>query len=70
MFFRAVYAIGGLMIIWFAFAMGYPYLTYPLTRGFPLFAPCDFARKPFVALLAILSDPRALDLRLRRRVIL
>ena len=39
MFFGAIYAIGGLMMIWFAFAMDYPYLAYPLIMGFALFAP-------------------------------
>jgi uncharacterized membrane protein len=38
-FFGAIYAIGGLVIVWFAFAMDYPYLAYPLTMGFALFAP-------------------------------
>ncbi len=35
----AVYAIGGLVIVWAAFAMDYPYLAYPLIMGFALFAP-------------------------------
>ncbi len=39
MFFGAVYAIGGLVIVWAAFAMDYPYLAYPLIMGFALFAP-------------------------------
>jgi uncharacterized membrane protein len=39
MFFGAIYAIGGLMIVWFAFAMDYPYLAYPFIMGFALFAP-------------------------------
>lgn len=39
MFFGAVYAIGGLMIVWFAFIMDYPYLAYPFIVGFALFAP-------------------------------
>ena len=39
MFFGAIYAVGGVMIVWFAFAMDYPYLAYPLTIGFALFAP-------------------------------
>ena len=39
MFFGAIYAVGGLVIVWFAFAMDYPYLVYPLTMGFALFAP-------------------------------
>ena len=43
MFFGAIYAIGGLMMIWFAFAMEYPYLAYPLIMGFALFAPLGAA---------------------------
>ena len=39
MFFGAVYAIGGLMIVWAAFALDYPYLAYPFIMGFALFAP-------------------------------
>jgi uncharacterized membrane protein len=39
LFFGAVYAIGGLLIIWTAFALDYPYLAYPLIMGFALFAP-------------------------------
>jgi uncharacterized membrane protein len=39
MFFGAVYAIGGLLIVWTAYAMDYPYLAYPLVMGFALFAP-------------------------------
>jgi uncharacterized membrane protein len=39
MVFGAIYAVGGLVIVWFAFAMDYPYLVYPLTMGFALFAP-------------------------------
>ncbi len=39
MFFGAVYAIGGLVIVWVAFAMDYPYLAYPFMMGFALFAP-------------------------------
>ena len=39
MFFGAIYAIGGLAIVWVAFAMDYPYLAYPFTVGFALFAP-------------------------------
>src|SRR5271166_1598387 len=39
MFFGAVYAIGGLMIVWAAFALDYPYLAYPFVMGFALFAP-------------------------------
>ena len=39
MFFGAIYAIGGLMIVWIAFAIDYPYLAYPFIMGFALFAP-------------------------------
>jgi uncharacterized membrane protein len=39
MFFGAFYAIGGLLIVWAAFAMDYPYLAYPFVMGFALFAP-------------------------------
>ncbi len=39
MFFGAIYAIGGLMIVWAAFALDYPYLAYPFIMGFALFAP-------------------------------
>ncbi len=39
MFFGAVYAVGGLAIIWMAFALGYFYLAYPFIMGFALFAP-------------------------------
>ena len=39
MFFGAVYAIGGLVIVWTAFALDYPYLAYPFIMGFALFAP-------------------------------
>jgi uncharacterized membrane protein len=39
MFFGAVYAIGGLAIVWTAFALDYPYLAYPFIMGFALFAP-------------------------------
>jgi uncharacterized membrane protein len=39
MFFGAVYAIGGLAIVWAAFALDYPYLAYPFVMGFALFAP-------------------------------
>jgi uncharacterized membrane protein len=38
-FFGAIYAIGGLVIVWLVFAMNYPYLAYPLIMGFALFAP-------------------------------
>lgn len=39
MFFGAVYAIGGLLIVWAAFVLDYPYLIYPFIMGFALFAP-------------------------------
>jgi uncharacterized membrane protein len=39
LFFGAIYAIGGLLILWTAFALGYFYLAYPLLMGFALFAP-------------------------------
>jgi uncharacterized membrane protein len=39
MFFGAIYAAGGLLIVWLAFAMDYPYLAYPFVMGFALFAP-------------------------------
>jgi uncharacterized membrane protein len=39
MFFGAVYAIGGLLIVWVAFATAHPYLAYPFIMGFALFAP-------------------------------
>jgi uncharacterized membrane protein len=39
MFFGAIYAIGGLSIVWAAFALDYPYLAYPFVMGFALFAP-------------------------------
>lgn len=39
MFFGAVYAIGGLAIVWSAYSLGYFYLAYPLVMGFALFAP-------------------------------
>jgi uncharacterized membrane protein len=39
MFFGAIYAVGGLLIVWAAFALDYPYLIYPFIMGFALFAP-------------------------------
>ena len=39
MFFGAIYAIGGVIIVWTAFALDYPYLAYPFVMGFALFAP-------------------------------
>jgi uncharacterized membrane protein len=39
MFFGAVYAIGGWLLVWAAFTLDYYYLPYPLVMGFALFAP-------------------------------
>jgi uncharacterized membrane protein len=39
MFFGAIYAVGGLLILWTAFTLGYFYLAYPFIMGFALFAP-------------------------------
>jgi uncharacterized membrane protein len=39
MFFGAIYAIGGLVIVWVVFATDHPYLAYPFIAGFALFAP-------------------------------
>ena len=39
MFFGAIYAVGGLFIVWLAFSLGYFYLAYPFIAGFALFAP-------------------------------
>jgi uncharacterized membrane protein len=39
LFFGAVYAFGGLLILWIAFSIGYYYLAYPLIMGFALLAP-------------------------------
>ncbi len=39
MFFGAVYAVGGWLILWIAFALGYFYLAYPFMMGFALLAP-------------------------------
>ena len=39
MFFGAVYAVGGWLILWVAFALGYFYLAYPFMMGFALLAP-------------------------------
>jgi uncharacterized membrane protein len=39
LFFGAVYAVGGLMILWLSVSLGYFYLVYPLVMGFALFAP-------------------------------
>src|SRR5579863_4039051 len=39
LFFGAIYAIGGLLIVWIAFVLDYPYLAYPFVMGFALFGP-------------------------------
>ena len=39
MFFGGVYALGGLLIFWSAFSLGYYYLAYPMVMGFALLAP-------------------------------
>jgi uncharacterized membrane protein len=39
LFFGAVYAAGGWLILWIAFALGYFYLAYPFMMGFALLAP-------------------------------
>jgi len=39
MFFGAIYAVGGWLVLWFAFELGYYYLAYPFIMGFALFAP-------------------------------
>ncbi len=39
MFFGAIYAVGGLAMVWVALALGYFYLAYPAMMGFALFAP-------------------------------
>ena len=39
LFFGAVYAVGGLLLIWASFALNYPYLAYPLVMAFALVAP-------------------------------
>jgi uncharacterized membrane protein len=39
MFFGAIYAIGGWLLVWAAFALDYYYLPYPLVMSFALFAP-------------------------------
>jgi len=39
MFFGAVYAAGGWLILWIAFATGYFYLAYPFMMGFALLSP-------------------------------
>jgi uncharacterized membrane protein len=39
MFFGAVYAVGGWLILWIAFALGYFYLAYPFIMGFALLSP-------------------------------
>ncbi len=39
MAFGAVYAVGGWLIFWMAFSLGYFYLAYPFMMGFALLAP-------------------------------
>lgn len=39
MSFGAIYAVGGWLILWIAFATGYFYLAYPFMMGFALLAP-------------------------------
>lgn len=39
LFFGAVYALGGLIILWLSVALGYFYLIYPAVMGFALLAP-------------------------------
>ena len=39
MFFGAVYAVGGWLILWLAFSLGYFYLAYPFMMGFALLSP-------------------------------
>ena len=39
MFFGAFYAVGGWLIVWITFSLGYFYLAYPFIMGFALFAP-------------------------------
>jgi len=39
LFFGAIYAIAGLVIVWLTFAYGYFYLAYPVVMGFALLAP-------------------------------
>ncbi len=39
MFFGAIFAIGGLVIVWVCLTLGYFYLAYPFMMGFALFAP-------------------------------
>ena len=39
LFFGAIYAVGGLLLIWASFALNYLYLAYPLVMAFALFAP-------------------------------
>ncbi len=39
MFFGAVYAVGGWLVLWIAFAVGYFYLAYPFMMGFALLSP-------------------------------
>ncbi len=39
LFFGGAYALGGLLIFWSAFSLGYYYLAYPMVMGFALLAP-------------------------------
>src|SRR5208283_5743094 len=39
MSFGAIYAVGGWLILWIAFALGYFYLAYPFMMGFALLSP-------------------------------
>ena len=39
LFFGAVYAIGGLLLLWVALSLGYFYLVYPVVMGFALLSP-------------------------------
>lgn len=39
MAFGAVYAVGGWLILWIAFSLGYFYLAYPFMMGFALLSP-------------------------------
>ena len=39
MFFGAVYALGGWLILWIALSLGYFYLAYPFIMGFALLSP-------------------------------
>ena len=39
LFFGAVYAIGGLLVLWLTLSLGYFYLIYPFVMGFALLSP-------------------------------